>query len=70
MATMVPIISTCEIANCVTTNPLLSDIPLTVAEVILFFKASAGLNPERIKDGYNPAKMVTTIITANKKKHV
>ena len=36
-----------------------------LAEVILFFKASAGLKPDKINDGYAPAKTVTTIVTIN-----
>ena len=66
MATIVPMIKICEMANCVITNPLLKEIPPTVAEVILFFRANAGLNPERINAGYKPARTCYTNTTSNK----
>ena len=53
-------ISICEIANCVTTSPFLSDALPTVAELILLFNANAGLNPETTSAGYNPDSIVTT----------
>src|SRR5664279_5287876 len=48
-------------ANCKTTSDLLSEIPPTLAEFILFFKASIGLKPDTTMAGYSPAIRVTMI---------
>jgi hypothetical protein len=51
MATIVPMMSIWEIANCVTTNILLNEIPPILADVILLFKANAGLKPDTTNAG-------------------
>src|SRR5690349_8191768 len=62
MAMIVPVMRTCEMANWIITKPLLSDMPPTLADVILFLSASAGLKADKTNDGYVPANSVTTIM--------
>src|SRR5439155_26051862 len=58
-----PIMRTWAIADCKTTNALRKEIPPTILEVILLFKAVIGLNPDKITEGYSPDKNVTSIAT-------
>ena len=46
-----PMIRICAIANCKTTNALRKEMPPTILEVILLFKAVTGLKPDKIIAG-------------------
>ena len=58
---IVETISKTESANCTTTNAWRSHDVLARPASFIFFNTLIGLNPERIKEGYIPARSPMTI---------
>src|SRR5437867_10920855 len=58
----------CAMANCKTTNTLRNEMPPTIFDVILLFKAVIGVKPDKIMAGYIPENNVTIMMTSTMNK--